>query len=203
MVSLGEWPPLGGFRRRTGLASLIGRLPERESPTASRATRPAAARAAPREAGGRPGASAGGLAAAGLLTLALQRFEAHGADHDVVADHVARRAVEAEPLGELEAFLEARARPLRSSCRARSGPRRGRPPWHGERARAVDLAAAGEQLLVEVEILLAGLVLHAHGDADRAASTDAGPSTGNSLSTTRSFGSAFISVIMSASARLQ
>ena len=36
-----------------------------------------------------------------------------------------------------------------------------------ERARLVDLAAAGEHLLVELEILLAaGLVLHAHRDRD-------------------------------------
>src|SRR5262249_57325478 len=55
------------------------------------------------------GASAGRLAAAARgVDLVLERTEADGADHDVVADHVARRAVEAERLGELEALLDLR-----------------------------------------------------------------------------------------------
>src|SRR5437870_5747281 len=51
-------------------------------------------------------ASTGGLAAAGRVDLFLERAEADGTDDDVVAHHVARRAVEAERLGELHAFLE-------------------------------------------------------------------------------------------------
>src|SRR4029077_5808080 len=49
---------------------------------------------------------AGRLAAACGVNLFLERIEADRADHDVVAHDVARRAVEAERVGELEAFFD-------------------------------------------------------------------------------------------------
>jgi len=73
----------------------------------------------------------------------------------------------------------------------------------GKRARLVGLTAAGEQLLVELHIFFAGLVLHADGDGDAGGLDRARPNTGNSLSTTLSLGSLFISVNMSSMARLQ
>src|SRR3954464_15713272 len=53
-------------------------------------------------------ASAGRLAAARDADLFLEALEADGADHDLLADHVARRAVEAHVLGELEVLLDGR-----------------------------------------------------------------------------------------------
>src|SRR5262245_60448821 len=47
-----------------------------------------------------------GRAGAGGLDLLLEGVEADRADHDVRTDHVARRAVEAELVGELHAFLD-------------------------------------------------------------------------------------------------
>src|SRR5215468_5040711 len=52
--------------------------------------------------------SAGRLAAARGVELFLEGTEPDRADHHVAADDVARRAVEAERLGELEALLELR-----------------------------------------------------------------------------------------------
>src|SRR3569623_2275233 len=48
------------------------------------------------------------LAAAGGADVLLQLRQADRADHDLVADHVARRAVQAQRLGELEVLLERR-----------------------------------------------------------------------------------------------
>ena len=73
----------------------------------------------------------------------------------------------------------------------------------GHRARLVGLTAAAEQLLVEVEIFLAGRILHAHGDRDLGGLDRAWLSTGNSFSTTFSLGSVFIRSSMSVIARLQ
>src|SRR4029079_19061821 len=50
--------------------------------------------------------SAGRLAAARGVDLFFQRGKADGADHDVVADDIARRAVQAELLGELETLFQ-------------------------------------------------------------------------------------------------
>ena len=75
---------------------------------------------------------------------------------------------------------------------------------HRERARLVDLAAAGEQLLVELEILLAaGLVLHAHRDRDLRRLRRAFAEHREFLEHELSFGSVFISSILSASALRQ
>src|SRR4029079_17781615 len=52
--------------------------------------------------------SAARLAAARGIDLFPERLEADRADHDIVADHVARRAVEPERFGELETFLQGR-----------------------------------------------------------------------------------------------
>src|SRR5262245_16643404 len=52
------------------------------------------------------GGSACRLAATRGVNLFLKSIEADGADDDILAHHVARRAVEAQCLGELEAFLD-------------------------------------------------------------------------------------------------
>src|SRR5262249_14287892 len=49
---------------------------------------------------------AGRLAAARGIHLFLERVEADGAHHDIAAHDVARRAVEPERVGELEALLD-------------------------------------------------------------------------------------------------
>src|ERR1700722_17357456 len=53
--------------------------------------------------------SAGRLAAASGADFLLEAVEADRADHDLLADHVARRAVHAHRLGELEVFFDRRA----------------------------------------------------------------------------------------------
>src|SRR6266511_6492399 len=58
-----------------------------------------------------PGAAQGrgsacGLAAARGINLFFERVDTDRADDDIGANHIARRAVEAERLGELEAFFE-------------------------------------------------------------------------------------------------
>src|ERR1700761_2982402 len=50
--------------------------------------------------------SASRLAAAGNADLFLETVEADGADHDLLADHIARRAVHAHRFGELEVLLD-------------------------------------------------------------------------------------------------
>src|ERR1700741_667966 len=52
--------------------------------------------------------SAGRLAAAGDADLFLQPFEADGADHNLLANHIAWRAVQAHLFGELEIILDRR-----------------------------------------------------------------------------------------------
>src|SRR4029453_1177357 len=54
----------------------------------------------------KPAASARCLAAAGDADLFPQGVDADRADHDLLADHVARSAVHAHGFGELEVFLE-------------------------------------------------------------------------------------------------
>ena len=51
-------------------------------------------------------ASTGRLAAAGDADLFLQAFDTDGADHDLLADHIARRAVHAHRFSEFEVFLD-------------------------------------------------------------------------------------------------
>src|SRR5579885_162314 len=109
---------------------------------------------------------AGRLAATGRVDLFAQTIEADSADDDIVADDVTRRAVEAQRLGQLHVLVErlvdfgalhvllqfVHVEPdLLGDC---------------EGALAVDMAAAAEHLGVEFKVLLAGLVLHAHGDGD-------------------------------------
>src|SRR5579863_6178512 len=50
--------------------------------------------------------SAGHFAAAGEADLFLETFEADGADHHLLADHVAWRAVHAHGFRELEVFID-------------------------------------------------------------------------------------------------
>src|SRR5882672_2448491 len=99
--------------------------------------------------------SARRLAAAGDADLFPQAVDADRADHHLLADHVARRAVHAHRLRELEVFLDRgadfRARTVLLELRdIEAGVLGG-----GQRARLVGLALAGEELLGEVEILLA------------------------------------------------
>src|SRR5690349_10134338 len=53
--------------------------------------------------------SAGRLAAPAGIDFSLEFIEADGADNDIVADHVARRSIEAEGVRELEALFDLRA----------------------------------------------------------------------------------------------
>src|SRR6266540_5455378 len=106
--------------------------------------------------------SACGLAAARGINLFFERVDTDRADDDIGANHIARRAVEAERLGELEAFFEGgfdlvARHVLLQACHVESDVLRG-----CERARQVRLAASAEQLLMEFEIFLAALVLHTH-----------------------------------------
>src|SRR5262249_2337236 len=106
------------------------------------------------------------LAAACGVNLFLKRIETDRADHDVVAHHVARGAVEAERVGELEALFDGgfdlvARHVLLEPCDVEPCILR-----RGECARPVRLAAPAEQLLMEVEIFLAARVLHAHRRRD-------------------------------------
>src|SRR5579883_1465485 len=109
-------------------------------------------------------ASAGGLAAAGDADLLLQAIEADGADDDLLADHIARRAVETHVLGKLHVLLDRRldlgARHVLLDARGIVAGILGRS--HG--AGLVGRPAAAEPLGVEVEIFLR--ILHARGDRD-------------------------------------
>src|SRR4029077_6345737 len=108
--------------------------------------------------------SAAWLAAAGGVDLFLQRLEGDRADHDVVADYITRRAIEAEGLGELEAFLQ-RGLDLRACQVLVQAPHvEADVLGNRERTGLVRLAPAAQQLLVEFKIFLAALVLHVHGD---------------------------------------
>src|SRR5262249_8903450 len=104
--------------------------------------------------------SAGRLAAACDADLLLQAVKADSADHDLLADHIARRTVQPHVFGELEVlfdgcldlgageiFLDLRGVEASVLCR-------------GHRPGLVRRTAAAEQLLVEVEIFLAGGILH-------------------------------------------
>src|SRR5690242_12769241 len=86
--------------------------------------------------------SAGGLAAACDADLFLQALEADRADHDLLADDIARRAVQAHLLGELEVLLDGRldlgAREILFDLRGVEAGFLGR----GHRARLVGLTAA-------------------------------------------------------------
>src|SRR3954451_4745126 len=88
------------------------------------------------------------FAAAGGVDVFLELVEADGADHDIGADHVARRAVEPELLGELQALFERLANLVAGQIAF--------DPHHvqagllgcSKRARLVGLTAAAEQFLV-------------------------------------------------------
>src|SRR5215207_6526099 len=98
---------------------------------------------------------ANGLAAARVVDPLLERGEADSADHDIAAYHIARRAVEAECLRELEALLQRRLHLFAGHVLLQ--PRHVEADLLGDcdRARFVGLTAAGEQLLVKFEIFLA------------------------------------------------
>src|SRR5262245_51301702 len=95
-------------------------------------------------------ALAGRLAAAGVVDLFLERRKADGADHHLAADHVARRAVESELLGELEALLDARSHLVAADVAL--DPRHVEADLlrRRERAGPIHLAASGQQLLVKL-----------------------------------------------------
>src|SRR5262252_8030725 len=100
------------------------------------------------------GGSARRLAATRGVNLFLESIEADGADDDILAHDVARRAVEAQRLGELEAFLD---RGFHLVARHVLLDLRDVEPdllRRRQGARLVGLAAPAEQLLVELEIFL-------------------------------------------------
>src|SRR5258705_7947038 len=94
------------------------------------------------------------LAATGDADFFLEIIKADRADHHLLADHVAWRAVHTHRLGEFEVFLDrgahfrARKILLDLSC-IEAGLLGG-----CHRARLVRRATAAEQLLVKIEILL-------------------------------------------------
>src|SRR4051812_25514406 len=105
--------------------------------------------------------SARRLAAAGDADLLRKGIAADGANHDLLANHVARRAVHTHRFGELEILLE-RGAPFRARhilvelCHIEAGLL-----GRSQRAGLVGLALTAEQLLVEVEVSLAAGILHA------------------------------------------
>src|SRR3984957_19595614 len=95
-----------------------------------------------------PKSSARLFAAARNADLFLETLKADRADHDLLADHIARGAVHAHGFGELEVFLDRglhfRARQiLFDPRRIEAGILGG-----GDRARLVGWAAAAEQFLM-------------------------------------------------------
>src|SRR6266700_7606910 len=92
--------------------------------------------------------------------LVAQRREPDRAYHDIAADHVARRAVEAERLGQLHAFGDRRRDLVAFEILLEARHVETDLLGDGERSRLVGLAASAEQLLVEFEVFLAALVLH-------------------------------------------
>src|SRR5215469_7842539 len=153
----------------SGPALIRGRAGEGKRWDYAVATSLSAKPVTPDHVGGRlsPGRAlrAAGLAAAGDVDLLLERGEPDGADHDLLADDVARRAVEAERLGDLHVLIDRGAHlvgrhVLLQARHVEAGLLGGR-----ERVRQVGLTAAAEQPLVEIEVLLAR-VLHADRDRD-------------------------------------
>src|SRR5262245_9738861 len=110
--------------------------------------------------------SAGRLAATGGVDLLAQLCGADRANHHVAAGHVARRAVEPERLGELEAFLERLLDLVAGEILFDAADVEANVLRRRQRACLVGLAASAQQLLMELEILLAGLILHTHRDRD-------------------------------------
>ncbi len=127
---------------------------------------------------------------------------AHGADHDLLAHHIGRRAVDAQQLGEAHVLGQhlLHLRRLHVALQARHVGADLAGDLEG--AGAIGLAAAAEQLLVEFEVLGRGN-LHLQRYGDIGASMEPGPSTGKSLRTTRRRESERSSSIISGSARLQ
>src|SRR6266404_1984366 len=100
--------------------------------------------------------STGRLAAASDADFFPKAIEADRADHDLLAYHIAPRAVHAHRFGELEVFLKRgahfRTRDILLDPRdIEAGVLGGR-----HRTCLIGLAAAAEQLLMKVEIFLAG-----------------------------------------------
>src|SRR4051795_11928291 len=89
---------------------------------------------------------AGCLAAAGDADLFLETVEADGADHDLLADHVARRAVHAHRFGKLEVFLDGGAYLGTGEVLLDPGGVEAGLLGRLERARLVGLTAPAEQL---------------------------------------------------------
>src|SRR5438105_2165138 len=82
-------------------------------------------------------------------------IRADRANHDLLADDVARRAVHAERFRQLEIFLERGAHFLAAEILFQLRHVETGFLGRGKRARLVGGAAAAQQLLVEVEIFLA------------------------------------------------
>ncbi len=100
------------------------------------------------------------------LDLRLQLVEPDRADDDFVADHVARRAVDAERVGKLHVLVDRRLHLVAVHVLFDARHVEADFLGDGERARLVGRAAAAEELLVELDVFLAGRILHARGDRD-------------------------------------
>src|ERR1700733_4532096 len=96
----------------------------------------------------------------------FQGVQSHGADNQLGADHIARRAVDAERVGELHILVDrgldlVAVHVLVDPRHVEAGVFGG-----GKRVRLVGRAASAQELLVEFDVFLAGRILHARRDRD-------------------------------------
>src|SRR5579863_8284435 len=95
--------------------------------------------------------------------LLLQFVEADRSDHKLIADDIARRAVDADRVGELHVFVDGGLH--FGAVHVFLEPRHVEADFlgDGECPRQIGYAAAPKKLLVEFDIFRAGRVLHACG----------------------------------------
>src|SRR4051794_30098715 len=94
--------------------------------------------------------SAGRLAATRLRDLLPQTFDADRADHDLLTDHIARRAVHAHRFGEFEVFFDGGLGLGAGHVLLELGHVESEVLGRGQRPGLVRLATTAEQFLVEV-----------------------------------------------------
>ena len=88
------------------------------------------------------------------LDLLFQFVEPDGAHHHLVADHVGRRAADAERIGELHVLVDRRLHLVAVHVLLEAGHIETDLLGDGERARLVGRAAAAEELLVKLDVFL-------------------------------------------------
>src|SRR5271170_805072 len=88
------------------------------------------------------------------LDLVFQLINADGADHDLVADHVARRTADTERVGKLHVLVDRLLHLVAVHVLLEARHIETDFLGNGERARLIGFTAATEQLLVELAVLL-------------------------------------------------